>query len=121
MISISKEELDKSLETYKNVSTEMVKKLNKKFKLVLFLYNKNVLFIMFLFVTMLPSFLLYLFAGINYATNLIASCMFLLYPILFFIYKRTFLRYSEIEDEYFRKKVGIFEHVLRDRKEKGVK
>jgi hypothetical protein len=41
--------------------------------------------------------------------------------ILFFIYKRTVFKYSEIEDEYFRRKVEVFEYVLKNRKEKGAK
>ena len=121
MEKVSQEELNEGLKAYKDVSTEMVEKLNKKFKFILFLYNKNTLFIMFWFVTMLPCFFLYLLGGINYATNLIASIMFLIYPILFFIYKRTVFKYSEIEDEYFRRKVEVFEYVLKNRKEKGAK
>jgi hypothetical protein len=30
-------------------------------------------------------------------------------------------KYSEIEDEYFRRKVEVFEYVLKNRKEKGAK
>jgi hypothetical protein len=44
--------------------------------------------------------------------------MFVIYPIIFFCIKKTIFKYSEIEDEYFRRKVHIFEYVLKDRKEK---
>jgi hypothetical protein len=119
MENVSQEELDKGLKVYENVSTEEVEKINKKFKFILFLYNKNILFTLLWFAVMLPAFFLYIFAGINYATNLFASFMFVIYPIIFFCIKKTIFKYSEIEDEYFRRKVQIFEHVLKDRKEKG--
>jgi hypothetical protein len=118
MENISQEEFNEGLRVYKNVSTEEVEKINKKFKLILFLYNKNILFILLWFSVMLPAFFLYIFAGVNYITNLFASFMFVIYPIIFFCIKKTIFKYSEIEDEYFRRKVHIFEYVLKDRKEK---
>jgi len=116
MEKVSQFELDSFLEKYKNVSTEEIIKSNKLFKLVLFIHHKTTLFIIFWLATMCPFFILLFFAGLNELTYLIGTVMFLIYPLLFFIYKKTILKDVDIENEYFQRKVQMFEYILEKRK-----
>jgi hypothetical protein len=116
MEKVSQFELDSFLEEYKNISTKEVIKFKRMFKFVLFIYHKTTLFILFWLVTMAPSFVIMYFSGLNSFTAAVATVMFVIYPILFFIYQKTIFSTVEAENEYFQRKVQKFEYIIQNRK-----